>query len=135
MRGMKETEVLFPCGELQLEGRIGFPEGNGPFPAVIICHPHPLYGGDMDNNVVTRLYEEMVGASFISFRFNFRGVGRSQGTHSEGKGEPEDVAAAILYIDELPEVDSGRIGLAGYSAGAGYGIPVGVADGGTCRNV
>jgi len=74
---MKETEVRFSCGELSLEGILHTPEGAGPFPAVIVCHPHPLYGGNMDNNVVNNLAAAFVQKSFISFKFNFRGTGRS----------------------------------------------------------
>jgi alpha/beta superfamily hydrolase len=125
---MKETEVSFPCGELLLEGRLGLPEGPGPFPVVVVCHPHPLYGGSMDNNVVNSLCEALVSASLAALKFNFRGVGRSQGTHSQGVGEQEDVAAAVLYASQLAEADSERIGLAGYSAGAEYSHAVGVRD-------
>ncbi len=116
---MKETEVSVPCGELLLEGVLGLPEGNGPFPAVIVCHPHPLYGGSMDNNVVNSLCEAFMTASLVSFKFNFRGVGESQGEYSGGKREAEDVSAAIDYVSGVSEVDNQRLGLAGYSAGAG----------------
>jgi len=125
---MKETEVRFPCGELSLEGILGLPEGTGPFPAVIVCHPHPLYGGSMDNNVVYSLSEALTRASLISFKFNFRGVGRSQGKFGQGIGEQEDVDAAISFVSGVPEADSERIGLVGYSAGAGFAFPVGVKD-------
>ena len=125
---MPETEVRFPCGELSLEGVINMPGGAGPFPAVIVCHPHPLYGGSMDNNVVDSLCESLSRASFVSFKFNFRGVGESQGTFSQGTGEPEDVRAAISFVTGVAEVDSERIGLAGYSAGAGFAFPAGVGD-------
>jgi len=125
---MKETEVRFSCGELSLEGILHTPEGAGPFPAVIVCHPHPLYGGNMDNNVVNNLAAAFVQKSFISFKFNFRGTGRSQGEFSQGIGEQEDVSAAISFVTGLGEVDSERLGLAGYSAGAGFSFPVGVTD-------
>ena len=125
---MPETEVRFPCGELSLEGVLSVPEGTGPFPAVIVCHPHPLYGGSMDNNVVDSLCESLARASFISFKFNFRGVGESQGIFSQGIGEQEDVRAAISFLIGVVEADSERVGLAGYSAGAGFAFPVGVED-------
>ena len=82
----------------------------------------------MENNVVNGLCSALVQALVISFKFNFRGVGRSQGTHSQGIGEQADVGAAISYMADLTEVDSERIGLAGYSAGAGYSLPVGITD-------
>jgi alpha/beta superfamily hydrolase len=125
---VKRTRVSFPSGELFLEGILAIPEGAGPFPAVIVCHPHPLYGGSMDNNVVYSLSETLTQASFASFKFNFRGVGRSQGEFGQGIGEQEDVEAAISFVSTVKEVDSKRIGLAGYSAGAGFALPVGSND-------
>jgi alpha/beta superfamily hydrolase len=125
---MKKTRVSFPSGELFLEGVLAIPEGAGPFPAVIVCHPHPLYGGSMDNNVVYSLSEALTRASLASFKFNFRGVGGSQGEFGQGIGEQEDVKAAISFINTVKAVDSKRIGLAGYSAGAGFALPVGLND-------
>lgn len=125
---MKETRVSFPSGGLVLEGILAIPEGAGPLPAVIVCHPHPLYGGSMDNNVVCNLSETLTQASLASFKFNFRGVGGSQGEFGQGIGEREDVEAAISFISTVKGVDSKRIGLAGYSAGAGFALPVGFND-------
>jgi len=82
----------------------------------------------MDNNVVHSLSETLAQASFVSFKFNFRGVGSSQGEFGQGAGERHDVKAAISFVGKLKEVDSNRIGLAGYSAGAGFGLPVGCKD-------
>ncbi len=76
---MKKAKVGFHCGKLSLEGVLALPEGIGPFPTVIICHPHPLYGGSMDNNVVGSISEALTQASIISFKFNFRGVVISEG--------------------------------------------------------
>ena len=125
---MKQTRVSFTSGGLFLEGILAIPEGAGPLPAVIVCHPHPLYGGSMDNNVVCNLSETLTQASLASFKFNFRGVGGSQGEFGQGIGEREDVEAAISFISTVKEVDSKRIGLAGYSAGAGFALPVGFRD-------
>lgn len=125
---MKKARVSFSSGELVLEGILAIPEGAGTFPAVILCHPHPLYGGSMDNNVVNSLSETLTQASLVSFKFNFRGVGGSQGEFGQGIGEREDVKAAISFINTVKEVDSDRIGLAGYSAGAGFALPVGFND-------
>jgi alpha/beta superfamily hydrolase len=125
---VKKTEVSFSSGGLFLEGILAIPEGAGPFPAVIVCHPHPLYGGSMDNNVVNSLSETLTQASLASFKFNFRGVGGSQGEFGQGIGEREDVEAAISFVSTVKEVDSKRIGLAGYSAGAGFALPVGFND-------
>ena len=125
---MQKTRVTFRCDELSLEGVLTIPEGTGPSPAVIVCHPHPLYGGSMDNNVVYSVSEALTQASLISLKFNFRGVGRSQGAFSQGIGEQEDVNAAISFVTTVSEVDSKRIGLFGYSAGAGFALPVAFKD-------
>ena len=125
---MKKTRVSFSSGRLFLEGILAIPEGAGPFPAVIVCHPHPLYGGSMDNNVVYSVSKTLTQAALVSFKFNFRGVGGSQGEFDQGTGEQEDVEAAISFISTVKEVDSERIGLAGYSAGAGFAFPVGFND-------
>jgi alpha/beta superfamily hydrolase len=125
---MKKTRVSFSSGGLVLEGILTIPEVVGPFPAVIVCHPHPLYGGSMDNNVVNSLSETLEQASLASIKFNFRGVGGSQGEFGQGIGEREDVKAAISFISTVKEVDSKRIGLAGYSAGAGFALPVSFND-------
>ncbi len=125
---MKESRVTFPCGELLLEGILGLPDGPDPFPAVIFCHPHPLYGGDMNNNVVDSLSDTLVRASFISFRFNFRGVGQSEGEFSQGIGEQEDVSAAIRFVSSVRAVDATRVGLVGYSAGTAFSLKTGTKD-------
>jgi alpha/beta superfamily hydrolase len=78
----------------------------------------------MDNNVVCALTERLTQESFVAFRFNFRGVGASQGEFDHGIGEQADVAAAISFVGKLEDVDQQRIGLAGYSAGAGFALPL-----------
>jgi alpha/beta superfamily hydrolase len=125
---MKKTRVRFSSGGLVLEGILTIPRGAKPLPTVIVCHPHPLYGGSMDNNVVCNLSETLTQASLASFKFNFRGVGGSQGEFGQGIGEREDVEAAISFISTVQEVDSKRIGLAGYSAGAGFALPIGFKE-------
>ncbi|GAH40821.1 unnamed protein product, partial [marine sediment metagenome] len=78
----------------------------------------------MDNNVVSSISEALTQASIISFKFNFRGVGRSEGEFSQGIGEQEDVGAAVSFMTTVKEVDSKRIGLVGYSAGAAFALPI-----------
>jgi hypothetical protein len=82
----------------------------------------------MDNNVVSGVCEALTQVGLISLTFNFRGVGGSQGEFGHGIGEQEDVEAAISFISTVKEVDSERIGLAGYSASAGFALPVGYKD-------
>lgn len=121
---MQVTRVAFNSGNLSLEGMLAIPEGTGPFPAVVVCHPHPLHGGNMDNNVVDGVCKAFGQLPLISLRFNFRGVGRSEGQFGQGVGEQQDIGAAISFASSVERVDRAAIGLAGYSAGAGFAIPV-----------
>jgi alpha/beta superfamily hydrolase len=94
---------------------------------LVVCHPHPLYGGDMDNPVVVRVAE--VGAEYglSTLRFNFRGVGRSGGTHGRGDGEQDDLKAALGMLGHrLPP--GVPVGLAGYSFGAWVAAQVAASD-------
>jgi uncharacterized protein len=120
---MNQQRITFTSGNLKLEGVLYLPEGDGPFPCVIVCHPHPLYGGSMDNNVVDAVCNALVQASIAAFKFNFRGVGRSQGRYDDGRGEGEDAKAAITFVATLDQTDTARIGLCGYSAGAAFSLP------------
>ena len=125
---MTETGVTFPCGDLSLEGVSSAPEGKGPLAAVAVCHPDPLRGGMMDNNVVIAVCRALAQTSIASLRFNFRGVGRSQGRHGDGIGEQDDVAAALSFLSSMETVDQARIGLCGYSFGAGVALQVAARD-------
>jgi len=126
--GLKQRRVSFPCGKLTLEGLCYYPERDGIFPAVVLCHPHPVYGGSMDNNVILSVSLALVKKSFIAFMFNFRGVGGSQGSFGDGIAEQEDATAAVSWIISQPEADGNRVGLAGYSFGAAVALPVACAD-------
>jgi alpha/beta superfamily hydrolase len=131
--GSKETRmnrkaVTFPCGQLTLEGSYSYPESKDALAAVVICHPHPLYGGSMNNNVVMKLASVLSNTSIAALMFNFRGVGRSEGSYGGSIGEREDVSAAIDWLLSQPGVDGERIGLAGYSFGAMVGAPVACLD-------
>ena len=105
-----------------LEGCLHLPEDGRPIAGVVVCHPHPLMGGDMHNNVVMGLCRELVGCGMAILRFNFRGVGASAGTHDQGRGEMEDAREALRYLVSLAEIDDRSIGLAGYSFGAGVAM-------------
>ncbi len=125
---MRKLPVEFNSGELTLEGMVMVPPVKLPLPGVVVCHPHPLYGGSMDNNVVDAVCEALTAASFIAMKFNFRGVGASRGEYDAGFGEQDDVRAAIAYLAGLEGVDAARIGLAGYSAGAAFSFRVAMDD-------
>ncbi len=82
--------------------------------AALITHPHPLYGGSMDNNVVEALAAAAQAAGWAGLRFNFRGVGASTGAHGQGIGERQDVAAAAAWLRGRV---AGPQALLGYSFG------------------
>jgi len=107
-----DKTVTFISNGLKIEGRLA--EGDHP-KGVVITHPHPLYGGDMHNNVVAAVSRTYQKIGCTTLRFNFRGVGGSQGNYDDGIGEQEDVRAAVAHL-----ADSGmrQIDLAGYSFGA-----------------
>lgn len=109
---MGEERVFIQAAEFQIEGRLDNVPGEK---AVIVTHPHPLYGGDMNNNVVEAVVEAYRKKGYSTLRFNFRGVGQSGGSFDEGKGEQEDVNAALAQLGELGK---SSIDLAGYSFGA-----------------
>ncbi|HYQ90736.1 MAG TPA: alpha/beta fold hydrolase, partial [Candidatus Competibacteraceae bacterium] len=109
---MTEHTVHFPAGSLQLEGLLSPAFGDK---GVVIAHPHPLYGGDMNNNVVETLARVYRQYGFTTLRFNFRGVGGSQGSYDEGEGEQEDIKAALDYLLDQGKI---RLDLAAYSFGA-----------------
>jgi putative ATPase len=127
-RKVKSVQVEFPCGGITLEGELHLPPGEGPFPAVVVCHPHSLYGGNMDNNVVMAICEALSAESVAALRFNFRGVGGSGGAFGGGTGERDDVAAALDFVSGAGKIDPSRLGLAGYSFGGGVALPVAIRD-------
>ena len=79
----------------------------------VIAHPHPLFGGTMDNKVVQTLARAFVQAGWTALRFNFRGVGASEGVHDDGRGETEDLLALIAA-----EAPNGPLAIAGFSFGS-----------------
>jgi alpha/beta superfamily hydrolase len=109
---MQEKRVIFPSGPLRLEGYFA-PAVSGR--GVVVAHPHPLMGGSLDNLVVETVVTAFAGQGYATLRFNFRGVGLSEGAYDEGRGEQEDLRAAVDFL-------AGRgvreILLAGYSFGA-----------------
>ena len=116
------TEAISLTSEgLTLEAVLHRPTG-GRFPAAIVCHPHPLHGGDMDNSVVTAICQALAEAGIAALRFNYRGVGRSEGSFGDGVGERSDALAALAYLRQLPEVDETKVCVIGYSFGAGVAV-------------
>jgi hypothetical protein len=109
----RRVQVAGPAGVLQ--AAIDEPvTGAAPLGVAVVCHPHPQHGGTMDNKVAQTLARAFVQLGFRAVRFNFRGVGGSQGVWDEGRGEVDDALAVIAALREpgLPLV------LAGFSFGA-----------------
>ena len=113
-------EVIFNGPEGRLEGR--YHHGKAPnAPIAILLHPHPQYGGTMNNKVVFQIYQAFTKRGFSALRFNFRGVGRSQGVYDEGLGELSDAAAALDWLQSCnPNTPQCWIG--GFSFGAWIGM-------------
>ena len=109
---VSENTTTFISDGLEIEGRLS--EGDQQ-KGVVITHPHPLYGGNMHNNVVAAVSRAYQSLGCTTLRFNFRGVGGSQGNYDDGIGEQDDVRAAVTY---LAESGIQQIYLAGYSFGA-----------------
>jgi alpha/beta superfamily hydrolase len=109
--------ITFTSEGLTLEGIFHQPV-SAPFLAAAVCHPHPLYGGDMNNNVVVAVCRALAEAGIASLRFNYRGVGRSEGKYGDGLGERTDAAAALAYLRQSAQVERDRMGIIGYSFGA-----------------
>ena len=116
---MRQTAIGFKSKGLSLEGVLATPQDvPGPHPAVLVCHPHPMFGGDMENPVVNAICRAAVAEGIASFRFNFRGAGESEGEFSNGPGEREDVRSALNVLKRWPGIDGKRLAVAGYSFGA-----------------
>lgn len=109
---MAEERIVIHSGVLRIEGLFeNLPGEKG----VVVTHPHPLYGGDMHNHVVETVCRAYREKGYSSLRFNFRGVGGSDGEYNDGKGEQEDVCSAIEFIHHFEKKE---IDLVGYSFGA-----------------
>lgn len=120
-----EEHVTFPVGDITLEGLFWAPPQT-PAIGVVLCHPHPLYGGEMHNTIVSALADTFQQAGIATLRFNFRGVGRSGGEHGGGETEVEDVKAAVTYLLSRQAVST--VVVAGYSFGSMVGLRAGAAD-------
>jgi alpha/beta superfamily hydrolase len=108
--------IAGPAGALEIHYRATTGKS-----ALLICHPHPLYGGSMNNKVVTTLCQSFSALDYATVCFNFRGVGQSEGTHDEGIGEQQDTLAVIAW---LKQQGIEHIVLAGFSFGAAVALGV-----------
>src|SRR3546814_822634 len=106
-------DIIFPGPDGRLEGRYHHgPEANAPI--ALILHPHPLYGGTMSNKVVYNLFHVFAKRGFSVLRFNFRGVGRSQGVFDHGTGELSDAASALDWLQGV-NANASAVWIAGFS--------------------
>ncbi len=121
-----ETPVTIPSGDVTLEGRLSVPKPGAP--AVVICHPHPEYGGSMDNNVVYAVRDTAAGLGLTTLIFNFRGVGESGGRSTGELMDARDVGAAVDFVLGLPDPKPSSVFLVGYSYGAWVGVFHALAD-------
>ena len=113
-RLMQSLSVPGPAGAL--EALLEEPDDGAASFAALVCHPHPLYGGTMLNKVVYRLARGLRRSGAVVLRFNFRGVGRSEGVHGDLVGEIEDARAALVFLrSRYPELP---FTLAGFSFGS-----------------
>ncbi len=116
---MRQSGIDFKSKKLTLEGVISSPvDGGVSLPAIAVCHPHPMLGGNMNSPIVTSICREASREGMVALRFNFRGVGDSEGEFSNGKEEHNDVKSALNVLANWPGVNRRRIGVVGYSAGA-----------------
>ena len=121
---MPQRRVTIESDGASLEGVVTTPDGDGAFPAVVICHPHPQYGGSMHNNVVAAVASGVVARGIAAVMFNFRGVGGSDGVPGDRDEAVTDAGTVLAWAAALDEVDGDRVGLAGYSFGAGTAVGV-----------
>lgn len=113
-RRIESLLIEGPAG--RLEGLLEEPEHEEPREACLVCHPHPLFGGTMHNKVVYRIARGTRRAGAVVLRFNFRGVGASEGIHDQGAGEVEDARAALGFLRErYPDLP---YSMAGFSFGS-----------------
>jgi hypothetical protein len=129
---MESQRITFVVRDVTCEGLLTRPQIEAQAPGIVICHPHPLRGGNMMNNVVVALTEAFADAGFAVLQFNFRGVGKSTGYYAEGIGEQEDAQAALTCLSAQPGIAGDRLYLAGYSFGARVTLAVASSDPRVC---
>ena len=116
-RGTRLISLTLPGPAGSLEALLREREGAPPPIAAVVCHPHPLYGGTLHNKVVPRTATTLHALGAAVLRFNFRGVGASEGSHDQGIGELEDARAALAFLRKRHT--RARLWCAGFSFGAG----------------
>jgi uncharacterized protein len=123
--------LSYPRGNLSIPGPAGaieciVREAAPGAPWAVVSHPHPRFGGTMHNKIVYRTAKALLAAGFNAIRYNFRGVGNSEGSWDEGRGEADDLRAVLAYLEA--EKGRKRFFLAGFSFGSWIGARVGCGD-------
>jgi alpha/beta superfamily hydrolase len=118
--------LFIPVAHGRLEAILKEPREVPPSGVALVLHPHPLGGGTMHNKVVFRAASALNDAGLTTLRINFRSVGQSTGEHDEGRGEIEDVRAALDYLEA--KYHDNAITLCGFSFGARVGLELGIVD-------
>lgn len=114
----EEISIDGPAG--RLEALFERPSDGPPAGIAVVCHPHPVHGGTMQNKVTHTLARAFLGQGFAALRFNFRGVGESEGEFDEGAGELDDAISAVRWArDRQPDVP---LWIAGFSFGAAIAV-------------
>jgi alpha/beta superfamily hydrolase len=116
-----ETVVSISSSELSLEGSLLLVERANQ-PGLVLCHPHPLFGGSMDDSRLIAIQQAAVTKGINTLRFNYRGVGKSQGQFGQGIGEVQDTIAAVNFLRNHVHTDNSRIALLGYSFGGSMSL-------------
>jgi len=116
---LRQSAISFQSKRLGLEGIISFPDDiSGDVPAVAVCHSHPMLGGNFSDPVVVEICQAASDLGLATLRFNFRGVGDSQGEFTNGKEEHHDAKTALDVLRRWPGVDGKHLAIVGYSLGA-----------------
>lgn len=116
-----ENRVEFKSGELTLEGLLSVGGRKG----AVLAHPHPLLGGNMRDHVLMAMSQAFNEEGYTTLRFNFRGIGRSEGFFDNGVGEQEDLKSAVNYLKIM---GYGPVMIAGYSFGAWVASKISLAE-------
>lgn len=120
----QSVEIAGPVGRIEARLEDPVPDGGGHVVIGVICHPHPLHGGTMQNKVVHTAARAMQEAGAATVRFNFRGVGRSEGSYDDGRGELDDAFAVVAWARDRLACDA--LWLAGFSFGAAVALQAAV---------
>ncbi len=114
-------EIMIPVLNLKilLEAEIFFPDNEEKQKIALLCHPHPQFGGNLHNNVISALFNHFYKSNIPVLRFNFRGIGKSSGTYGRDEGEQEDVRTCVKYLIENEGFK--KVIIMGYSYGAAIG--------------